>query len=120
MLAVIPYLSSLDNPFLLDDPILLETEWLQREATVRASPDSAKARAVYGGFLLRERRDPAAAIPHLERALEIYPAHTYAHQQLAEAYLAIGRPDRAREHLLEARRWAEWHERWWREHGGRK
>jgi tetratricopeptide (TPR) repeat protein len=65
-------------------------------ATVAASPESASAHYNYAATLYQEKNDPAGALPHLERALEIRPKFLPAHLNAATAYLQLGRPEEAR------------------------
>jgi hypothetical protein len=65
-------------------------------ATVASSPESAAAHYNYGATLYQERKDPAGALPHLERALAIRPKFLPAHLNAVTAYLELGRYDEAR------------------------
>ena len=64
---------------------------------VRKTPDSFQAHHALGEFYLQAGR-LAAAIPHLERARAIDPAHAANGYDLALAYLETGALDAAREH----------------------
>jgi tetratricopeptide (TPR) repeat protein len=68
-------------------------------SALRTSPDSALVQANYAAILLHERNDPAAAIPHARRALEIQPADPPALFTLGEASLRTGDLARAAEAL---------------------
>ncbi|HSJ96616.1 MAG TPA: tetratricopeptide repeat protein, partial [Myxococcota bacterium] len=69
-------------------------------ATVESSPDSAAAHYNYGATLYQQKRDPAGALPHLERALELRPKFLSAHLNTVTAYLELERYDEAREAAL--------------------
>jgi len=51
------------------------------------------------GQMLLEREQPSAAIPPLERALELEPGRVMIEHNLAVAYLGAGRPVEAEEHI---------------------
>jgi tetratricopeptide (TPR) repeat protein len=65
-------------------------------ASVESSPASAAAHYNYASTLYQKRNDPAGAVPHLERALEIRPKFLPAHLNLVMAYLQLARYDEAR------------------------
>jgi len=53
----------------------------------------------YLGYAYRNSGDLPAAFRHYNRALQLNPRHRGAHEYLGEAYLMIGNPGKAREHL---------------------
>jgi Flp pilus assembly protein TadD len=53
----------------------------------------------YLGYAHRSGGDLALAFKHSNRALQLNPRHRGAHEYLGEAYLMIGNPAKAREHL---------------------
>lgn len=77
----------------------------------RRNPDSVDAHYALASFYLQQGRIEAA-IPHLERARAVDPAHYPSGYDLALAWLETGRADRARElisKMLGARETAELH-----------
>lgn len=57
-------------------------------------PDMTKVRFLLGSLLLARGR-PAEAVAPLEETVSREPSHAWAHQNLGEAYLALGRRDDA-------------------------
>ena len=53
----------------------------------------------YLGYAYRNSGDLPLAFRHYNRALQLNPRHRGAHEYLGEAYLMIGNPGKAREHL---------------------
>ena len=53
----------------------------------------------YMGHAARQLGDLDNAFKHYERALRIDPAHRGAHEYIGEAYLIVGKPVQAEEHL---------------------
>ena len=51
------------------------------------------------GYATRRNGDPAASLPLYEKALAIDPKHRGAHEYIGEAYLMLGKVDKAKEHL---------------------
>ena len=64
----------------------------------RRNPDSFEAHRALAGFYLQQGR-PDAALPHLERARTIDPAHYATGYDLALALLETGKLDRARDEV---------------------
>jgi tetratricopeptide (TPR) repeat protein len=71
--------------------------------TARTHPDSFDAQHALGEFYLHAGK-MAAAIPFLERARTIDPAHATNGYDLAQAYLQTGRLDAARQQVATMRR----------------
>lgn len=57
---------------------------------VALNPERAGAFFRLGALLFQRKEDPSAAIPYLERAVELDPTGESAHQMLAQAYSALG------------------------------
>ncbi len=77
----------------------------------RRTPDSFEAHRALAGFYLQQGQ-PDAALPHLERARTIDPAHYATGYDLALALLETGKLDRARDEvrrMLGAKETAELH-----------
>ena len=53
----------------------------------------------YLGFAHRNSGRMDLAFRHYERALRINPRHRGAHEYVGEAYLLVGKPEKAKEHL---------------------
>jgi tetratricopeptide (TPR) repeat protein len=53
----------------------------------------------YLGYAFRRLRQFDPAIRHYQQALILNPRHRSAHEHLGEAYLALGDPPKAKEHL---------------------
>ena len=53
----------------------------------------------YLGFAHRNSGKMDLAFRHYERALRINPRHRGAHEYVGEAYLLVGKPEKAKEHL---------------------
>jgi len=51
------------------------------------------------GFAFRKKRDLESAFFHYERALQLNPRHLGTHEYIGRAWLMMGNPDKAREHL---------------------
>lgn len=68
------------------------------ETVISKYPEVAQAH--YGlGRVKAAKKEPAAAISHLRRAIEIFPAYGAAHYALALAWRDAGDQTKAREHL---------------------
>ncbi|MGH7397547.1 MAG: tetratricopeptide repeat protein [Candidatus Rokuibacteriota bacterium] len=50
-------------------------------------------------YATRKSGNPAASLPHYQKALAIDPRHRGAHEYIGEAYLMVGNVAKAREHL---------------------
>lgn len=76
----------------------------EREPLLRAQSElrsfETGPRQVEAGRAALAAADPAAAVPHLLRAIELEPDQLAAHHLLGSAYLELGRPAEAREPLL--------------------
>jgi tetratricopeptide (TPR) repeat protein len=53
----------------------------------------------YIGYAYRRLRELGPAIGHYQRALMLNPRHRSAHEHLGEAYLVLGEPTKAEQHL---------------------
>ena len=53
----------------------------------------------YLGYAYRNAGQMDKAFAHYERALKLNPRHRGAHEYVGEAYLMVGKPARAQEHL---------------------
>ncbi len=53
----------------------------------------------YLGYAYRNANQMDKAFAHYERALKLNPRHRGAHEYVGEAYLMVGKPALAREHL---------------------
>ncbi len=51
------------------------------------------------GYAERNRGNTDAAFVYYDKALALDPKHKGAHEYVGEAYLMVGKPDKAREHL---------------------
>ncbi len=51
------------------------------------------------GYAERNRGNTDAAFAYYDKALALNPRHRGAHEYVGEAYLMVGKPDKAREHL---------------------
>jgi Flp pilus assembly protein TadD len=51
------------------------------------------------GYAERNRGNTDAAFAHYDKALSLDPKHRGAHEYVGEAYLMVGKPDKAKEHL---------------------
>ncbi len=58
----------------------------------------------YLAYAYRNSGDLASAFQHYHRALQLNPRHRGAHEYVGEAYLMIGNPAKAQEHLVALRR----------------
>ncbi|MFH0944686.1 MAG: tetratricopeptide repeat protein [Planctomycetota bacterium] len=68
------------------DYMSFEKLWLQ---TAEAAPDNPRAYHQLGSHLLEEGK-PAAAVPYLEKSLELRPKHRPTHWNLAQALRELG------------------------------
>jgi tetratricopeptide (TPR) repeat protein len=53
----------------------------------------------YIGYSYRRLRQLGPAIGHYQQALILNPSHRGAHEHLGEAYLVLGEPTKAEQHL---------------------
>jgi Flp pilus assembly protein TadD len=51
------------------------------------------------GYAYRKQGKMDEAFKHYDRALKLDPKHLGAHEYVGEAYLMVGKPEKAREHL---------------------
>jgi Flp pilus assembly protein TadD len=68
------------------------------EKVTAAEPQNADAFNLLG-YATRENGQFETAITHYQKALSIDPKHLGAHEYIGEAYLKLGRLDKAKEHL---------------------
>lgn len=81
---------------------IAEKNWLGAVATLnaytRAHPQSADGYNLLG-YSYRQLQRYNESLDAYQRALTLDPKHRGAHEYIGEAYLALGRLDKAREHL---------------------
>ena len=70
------------------------------DSAARNDPNSADIQNMLG-YSHRQSGNLDAALRHYSRALELNPRHLGAHEYLGRAYLAAGKPEKAKEHLAE-------------------
>jgi Flp pilus assembly protein TadD len=91
------------NPDLAKAERLIEKK--QWDEAIRAlqevtAKDSKNADAYnWLGYAERNRGNTDAAFAYYDKALALDPKHRGAHEYVGEAYLMVGKPDKAREHL---------------------
>jgi len=68
------------------------------EKAAARNPNDADAQNLLG-YANRKLGNMDAAFKHYDRALALDPKHLGAHEYLGEAYLMVGKPDKAREQL---------------------
>jgi tetratricopeptide (TPR) repeat protein len=68
------------------------------DKAVARDPDDADAQNLLG-YANRKQGNMDAAFKHYDVALKLDPKHLGAHEYVGEAYLMVGKPDKAREHL---------------------
>lgn len=81
------------------------SDWVQAledlRAAVREDPSNADAHNLLAfSYRKQERPDIAKALEHYKMALTLDPQHRGAHEYIGEAYLMLGLPEKAREHLV--------------------
>jgi len=94
--------AQLDPDFVAGKKALAAGDWAGAIAalTPAALRDSRNADLQYHlGYAYRRARQFEAAFRHYEQALTLNPRHRGAHAHMGEAFLAIGQPARAEEHL---------------------
>jgi tetratricopeptide (TPR) repeat protein len=92
----------LDPDFAAGKKLLAVGDWTGAIAVLIPSAlrDARNADLQYHlGYAYRRSRQFDAAFRHYERALTLNPRHRGAHGHIGEAFLAVGRPARAQEHL---------------------
>lgn len=81
---------------------IAEKNWLDAIATLntytRANPQSADGYNLLG-YSYRQLQRYNESLDAYQRALTLDPKHRGAHEYIGEAYIALGRLDKAREHL---------------------
>jgi tetratricopeptide (TPR) repeat protein len=93
------------------DPVLeqvaaatAKNDWSEAQATLRQAlarnPDNADYHNLYA-YSIRKGPSPDMSLvfKHYNEALRINPDHRGAHEYLGEAYLMVGNPAKAKEHL---------------------
>jgi arylsulfatase A-like enzyme/Tfp pilus assembly protein PilF len=75
------------------------------EATLRLNPNHYTANLMLGR-LLGMQNEPAAALPHLQKAVKLQPQSADAHKFLANIYIELGQEANARREQAEAERLA--------------
>lgn len=81
---------------------IAEKNWLGAVATLnaytRANPQSADGYNLLG-YSYRQLQRYNESLDAYQRALALDPRHRGAHEYIGEAYIALGRLDKAKEHL---------------------
>ncbi len=81
---------------------IAEKNWLGAVATLnaytRANPQNADGYNLLG-YSYRQLQRYNESLDAYQRALTLDPKHRGAHEYIGEAYIALGRLDKAREHL---------------------
>ncbi len=81
---------------------IAEKNWLGAVATLnaytRANPQNADGYNLLG-YSYRQLQRYNESLDAYQRALTLNPKHRGAHEYIGEAYLALGRLDKAKEHL---------------------
>jgi tetratricopeptide (TPR) repeat protein len=72
----------------------------------KAAEKDGKNADVYNwlGYAERNRGNTDAAFGYYDRALRLDPNHRGAHEYVGEAYLIVGKPEKAKEHLATLRK----------------
>jgi tetratricopeptide (TPR) repeat protein len=94
--------AQLDPDFAAGKKLIAAGDWAGAIAalTPAALRDSRNADLqVHLGYAYRRSRQFDAAFRHFHQALALNPRHRGAHAHIGEAFLAIGQPSRAEEHL---------------------
>ena len=84
-----------------DPGILAQTASLI-EAQLRADPANTELRGTLATLYLDRLKEPAKALPHLEKMAAESPNDSGWHQALARAYRETGKNERAAEHFRKA------------------
>jgi tetratricopeptide (TPR) repeat protein len=84
------------------EKLIQEKKWDEAiQLLQRASEQDSKNADIYNwlGYAERNRGNTDAAFGYYDKALKLDPGHRGAHEYVGEAYLMVGKPDKAKEHL---------------------
>jgi tetratricopeptide (TPR) repeat protein len=84
------------------DPGILAQTAIVIEAQLKVDPDDNELRGTLAMLYLDRLKDPAKALPHLEKVASASPRDSAWQQSLARAYRATGKADKAAEHFRKA------------------